>query len=169
MKKIKDIIIFILLFIITILICFIVKLETTTNIYHENTEKNDLNNNSTMKQRDYDCSFTRTYRMINKIDYPLAPEGISYVIVDDYQGYNPFIVIIPSTTNDLVPYKNYEFTYHLKGNGIVNNFKDLNSYLIPSLYSKYNGNNSSGTIYIDLNITETSKKGVEQINENICK
>ena len=72
-------------------------------------------------------------------------------------------------SNNLETYKYYEFTYHLKGKGLINNFEQLNSYLISSLFNKYHGNPSSGTVYVELDIVETSKKGVEQIQENICK
>ena len=41
--------------------------------------------------------------------------------------------------------------------------------IISSLFNKYHGNPSSGTVYVELDIVETSKKGVEQIQENICK
>ena len=97
--------------------------------------------------------------MIDSIDYPLASDGLSYIVVDDYQGYVPFVVAIPSSINNLETYKYYEFTYHLKGKGLINNFEQLNSYLISSLFNKYHGNPSSGTVYVELDIVETSKKG----------
>ncbi|UKI26672.1 MAG: hypothetical protein L6V91_07950 [Bacilli bacterium] len=129
------------------------------------TLEKQLENKQNEESREYDCSFTRTYRVIDSIDYPLASDGLSYIVVDDYQGYVPFVVAIPSSIDNLETYKYYEFTYHLKGKGLINNFEQLNSYLISSLFNKYHGNSSSGTVYVELDIVETSKKGVEQIQE----
>ncbi len=168
MKNIKNIVIVVLSLIVVLLIFFVVKLKMDSNIEQKNNTNNDMTENE-LEQKEYDCSFTQTYRVIDKIDYPLAADGVSYIVVDTYQGYDPFVVAIPSSTDNLETYKYYEFTYHLKGKGLINNFKQLNSYLIPSLFNKYNGNNSSGTVYVELDIVETSKKGVEQIQEDICK
>lgn len=168
MRNIKNIVIVVLSLIVVLLIFFVVKLKMDSNIEQKNNTNNDMTENES-EQKEYDCSFTQTYRVIDKIDYPLAADGVSYIVVDTYQGYDPFVVAIPSSIDNLETYKYYEFTYHLKGKGLINNFKQLNSYLIPSLFNKYNGNNSSGTVYVELDIVETSKKGVEQIQEDICK
>ena len=193
MKNIKNIVIVVLSLIVVLLIFFVVKLKMDSNIEQKNNTNNDMTENES-EQKEYDCSFTQTYRVIDKIDYPLAADGVSYIVVDTYQGYDPFVVAISSSIDNLETYvvdtyqgydpfvvaisssidnletyKYYEFTYHLKGKGLINNFKQLNSYLIPSLFNKYNGNNSSGTVYVELDIVETSKKGVEQIQEDICK
>lgn len=173
MKKIKSIILIVSFLIIAFLIVHIFYINKNINKEKEinkslkDTIANMIGNR---EEHDYDCTFTRTFRMISELDYSLTPDGVSFVIVDDYQGYRPFVAVIPSTIDSLVPYKYYEFTYHLKGNGIaINNFDDLNSYLIPSLFNKYNGKSESGTIYIDLDIKESSKDGGSQINENICR
>ena len=168
MKNIKNIVIVVLSLIVVLLIFFVVKLKMDSNIEQKNNTNNDMTENE-LEQKEYDCSFTQTYRVIDKIDYPLAADGVSYIAVDTYQGYDPFVVAISSSIDNLETYKYYEFTYHLKGKGLINNFKQLNSYLIPSLFNKYNGNPSSGTVYVELDIVETSKKGVEQIQEDICK
>ena len=121
------------------------------------------------KEREYDCSFTKTHKIIQMLDYHFAMEGVSYAIVDDFQGYQPLIVIIPKDMeNKLVKDKYYEFTYKLNGKGIIKNFNDLNSYLIGTLNNKSRGNDSVGTIYVDLKIKETDKKGLDQVQENIC-
>lgn len=171
MKKNLKVIFTILVLVIVSLLVYIIYINK--NIDKEKNINKDLKNTianmiENSEKHDYDCTFTKTFRIINEIDYSLAPDGVSFVVVDDYQGYRPFVVVVPSTTVNLVPYNYYEFTYHLKGNGLINNFDDLNNYLIPSLFNKYNGKPESGTIYIDLDIKETSKVGVLQTNENIC-
>ncbi len=173
MKKVKNIILVILTLIIVLLMAYIFHInkniseEKNINKSLKDTIANMIENK---EEHDYDCTFTRTFRMISELDYSLAPDGVSFIVVDDYQGYRPFVAVIPSTIDSLVPYKYYEFTYHLKGNGIaINNFDDLNSYLIPSLSNKYNGKSELGTIYIDLDIKESSKGGGSQTNENICR
>ena len=121
------------------------------------------------EEREYDCSFTKTHRIIQILNYNFAMEGVSYAIVDDFQGYQPLIVIIPKDMeNKLVKDKYYEFTYKLNGKGIIKDFNDLNSYLIGTLNNKSRGNDSIGTIYVDLEIKETDKKGLDQVQENIC-
>lgn len=167
MKNVKNIVIAVLSLIVVFLIFFVIKLKLNSNVEQKNTTNNVIENEQV--QKEYDCSFTQTYRVIDKIDYPLAADGVSYIVVDTYQGYDPFVVAIPSSIDNLEMYKYYEFTYHLKGKGIINNFKQLKPYLISSLFNKYNGNNSSGTVYVELDVVETSKKGVEQIQEDICK
>ena len=177
-KKIEIITIIVLLVVIIICVVFVILQKTKISSYKEDVDsykekvstlEKQLGNKQNEESREYDCSFTRTYRVIDSIDYPLASDGLSYIVVDDNQGYVPFVVAIPSSINNLETYKYYEFTYHLKGKGLINNFEQLNSYLISSLFNKYHGNPSSGTVYVELDIVETSKKGVEQIQENICK
>ena len=177
-KKIEIITIIALLVVIIVCVVFVILQKAEISSYKEDVDsykekvstlEKQLENKQNEESREYDCSFTRTYRVIDTIDYPLASDGVSYIVVDDYQGYVPFVVAIPSSIDNLETYKYYEFTYHLKGKGVVNDFKQLNSYLFASLFNKYHGNPSSGTVYVELDIVETSKKGVEQIQENICK
>lgn len=120
-------------------------------------------------EREYDCSFTNTHKIIQMLDYHFAMDGVSYAIVDDFQGYQPYIVVIPKDMETkLEKDKYYEFTYKLNGKGIIKDFNDLNSYLIGTLNNKSRGNDSVGTIYVGLEIKETDKKGLDQVQENIC-
>lgn len=159
-------------------ICYFCYSSNKIKKYESDIEKLDdyINNHIDSKQDDlesskkYDCSFTKTHRIIEVLDYHFALDGVSYAIVDDFQGYQPYIVIIPKSIEDnLEENKYYEFKYTLNGVGVVRNFDDINSYLIGSLFNKYNGNSSSGTIYIDLEIKESNKSGLDQIQENICQ
>lgn len=167
--------------VIVVLICFICYFyysnDKIKGYKNEIKRLNSLINNYTeIKQNDlelsrnYNCSFTKTHRIIEIIDYYFALDGVSYALVDDFQSYQPYIVIIPKNIEKkLEKNKYYEFKYTLTGNGIVRGFDDINSYLIGSLFNNYNGNSSSGTIYVNLEIKESNKKGLEQIQENICQ
>ena len=111
------------------------------------------------EEREYDCSFTNTHKIIQILDYHFAMDGVSYAIVDDFQSYQPYIVVIPKDMETkLEKDKYYEFTYKLNGKGIIKDFNDLNSYLIGTLNNKSRGNDSVGTIYVDLEIKETDSQ-----------
>ena len=175
----KNILLIVFGVIIILLTLWIVKLnydirdiDISNNDKANNGEvsNDEVNDNEILEDKDYDCSFIKTYRFLNKIDYPLAPEGVAFIVVDTFQGYNPFVVIVGSdVVDELEEYKYYEFKYTLKGRGIVNDFTDLNSYLIPSLFNKYYGDSTSGTVYIDLEVYGATKEGVQQVQENICQ
>ena len=173
MKNIKNIIILILLLVIVYLVSYILIYDKQDNndIKRPNGCYETADNNYSIEKNDdvSDCSFTRTFRMISKIDYPLAADGVSFIVVDEYQGYRPFIVAIPASYNNLEYLKYYEFTYHIIGKGNIASFYDLNSLLVASIANKYLGHYSSDSIDVDLTIEETSKVGFNQINEMICK
>lgn len=114
------------------------------------------------KDREYDCSFTRTYRVVNLLDGYIAevPEW-SYVALDQFQAHGIFAAKIPSSLKkELKENKYYEFTYAIKGNGIVKTMEDVNKYLVL--------NDSNAEFKITLDIKETNKQGLEQVQENIC-
>ena len=163
----NKIIIILLSSIVICLIIYIVFLKTNNEDSLINNNGTDTNQ-TTINKYEYDCHFTKTYRIISKLDYQISDEG-SFVVVDTFQGYDPKVVVVPrSTFNNLEINKYYEFTYSLKGIGLINNENDLTAYLIPSLDNKAKGNPTSGTIYIDLNINETEKIGLGQIQQPIC-
>ena len=117
-KKIEIITIIVLLVVIIICVVFVILQKTKISSYKEDVDsykekvstlEKQLGNKQNEESREYDCSFTRTYRVIDSIDYPLASDGLSYIVVDDYQGYVPFVVAIPSSINNLETYKYYEF------------------------------------------------------------
>ena len=107
-KKIEIITIIVLLVVIIICVVFVILQKTKISSYKEDVDsykekvstlEKQLGNKQNEESREYDCSFTRTYRVIDSIDYPLASDGLSYIVVDDYQGYVPFVVAIPSSIN----------------------------------------------------------------------
>ena len=114
------------------------------------------------KDKEYNCSFTKTYRVVNLLDGYIAevPEW-SFVALDQFQAHGIFAAKIPSSLKkELKENKYYEFTYIIKGNGIVKTMEDINKYLVL--------NNSNAEFKITLDIKETDKQGLEQIQENIC-
>ena len=98
MKKNLKVIFTILVLVIVSLLVYIIYINK--NIDKEKNINKDLKNTianmiENSEKHDYDCTFTKTFRIINEIDYSLAPDGVSFVVVDDYQGYRPFVVVVP--------------------------------------------------------------------------
>ena len=92
-KKIEIITIIVLLVVIIICVVFVILQKTKISSYKEDVDsykekvstlEKQLGNKQNEESREYDCSFTRTYRVIDSIDYPLASDGLSYIVVDDY-------------------------------------------------------------------------------------
>ena len=111
----------------------------------------------------YDCSFTKTYNIVELVEgYISEVPEYSYIIVDEFQSHYLKTLRIPSTLKKNLKEKNYyEITYTLKGTTkeILNNIDYINN------------NISSGENYgfnITIKINETNKTGLEQINEEIC-
>ena len=96
----------------------------------EDTTINEVTDNT--KEVYYDCSFTKTYRVVELLDGYIAevPE-MSYVVVDQYLTHSAYSHIITSELKEkLEVNKYYEFTYTLKGttNNKINNIDDVLSY-----------------------------------------
>ena len=194
----KKIILFLL---ITFLICSIVyivflqKKNSNCNTYNKNIES-VTDKNVVSKEKEYDCTFTQTYRVVNLLDGYIAevPE-LSYVILDKFLTHQAISHIIPmNQKNKLESGKYYEFTYQLKGKGYIENMNDIYQQISSTeLYKGYIENmndiyqqisstelynqsdeKTKKEIYKDkkmfvyLTINETTKTGVEQINEDIC-
>ena len=159
MKKNNIIIIIVLTVVIIYLIgCLIYQNE----YYKKQLDYIFYTNVDETKGKEYDCSFTRTYRAVNLLDGYIAevPEW-SFVALDQFQNHEIFAAKIPSSLKTgLEENKYYEFTYTIKGNGIIKTMEDVNSHLVLD--------DSNAEFKVTLNVKETDKQGLEQIQENIC-
>lgn len=142
-------------------------------LHHENDKllKEEVkvkDNNNIDKEVYYDCSFTQTYRVVDLLDGYIAevPE-MSYVILDKFQIHGAYAHIISSEQKKkLEVNKYYEFTYYLKGT-TKDKINDINDVLS---YSSFNNQiKSDNSLSVLLEIKETDKLGMEQIQEKICK
>ena len=141
-------------------------------LHHENDKllKEEVkvkDNNNIDKEVYYDCSFTQTYRVVDLLDGYIAevPE-MSYVILDKFQMHGAYAHIISSEQKKkLEVNKYYEFTYYLKGT-TKDKINDINDVLS---YSSFNNQiKSDNSLRVLLEIKETDKLGMEQIQEDIC-
>ncbi len=141
-------------------------------LHHENDKllKEEVkvkDNDNIDKEVYYDCSFTQTYRVVDLLDGYIAevPE-MSYVILDKFQMHGAYAHIISSEQKKkLEVNKYYEFTYYLKGT-TKDKLNDINDVL---KYSSFNNQiKSDNSLSVLLEIKETDKLGMEQIQEDIC-
>lgn len=141
---------------------------------HTNKEDNDVSekpiSNNDGKEENiekyYDCSFTRTYRVVDLLDGYVAevPEE-SYVVLDAFQDHGTFTHRISSELKKkLEVNKYYEFTYTLKGIGIVNDIEDVRNNISAS-----NSIKSDNSLKVLLEIKETDKEGLGQLQEKVCE
>lgn len=159
MKKSNKVIIVILSIII---ICLVWGLIYLNKYYKKQLDYIFYTNVDETKGNEYDCSFTKTYRVVNLLEGYIAevPEW-SFVALDQFQNHGIFAAKIPSNLKTgLEENKYYEFTYTIKGNGIIKTMEDINTYLVLD--------DSNAEFKITLDIKETDKQGLEQIQENIC-
>ena len=141
-------------------------------LHHENDkllkEEVKVNDNDSIdKEVYYDCSFTQTYRVVDLLDgYVAEVPEMSYVILDKFQMHGAYAHIISSEQKKkLEVNKYYEFTYYLKGT-TKDKINDINDVLS---YSSFNNQiKSDNSLSVLLEIKETDKLGMEQIQENIC-
>ncbi len=141
-------------------------------LHHENDKllKEEVkvkDNNNIDKEVYYDCSFTQTYRVVDLLDgYVAEVPEMSYVILDKFQIHGAYAHIISSEQKKkLEVNKYYEFTYYLKGT-TKDKINDINDVLS---YSSFNNQiKSDNSLSVLLEIKETDKLGMEQIQENIC-
>lgn len=134
----------------------------------ENNEDKDIVQNKNLG-KEYDCSYTKTYRIVNLLEgYVAEVPELSYVVLDAYQSHGAFTHIIPTTTKKgLKENKYYEFTYTIKGTGIINDENDVRSYIGSTEINQNNIEDSK--LKVTLEIKETDKLGMEQVQENICE
>ena len=141
-------------------------------LHHENDKllKEEVkvkDNDNIDKEVYYDCSFTQTYRVVDLLDGYIAevPE-MSYVILDKFQIHGAYAHIISSEQKKkLEVNKYYEFTYYLKGT-TKDKINDINDVLSHSSFN--NQIKSDNSLSVLLEIKETDKLGMEQIQEDIC-
>lgn len=141
---------------------------------NEHIEKLNLENSMLKNENDskkdnedllyiYDCSFTKTYNVVELIeDYISEVPEYSYIVVDEFQSHYLKTIRIPSILKKgLKEQKYYEIIYTLKGstNEIVNNIDYINEHISLEENNDFN---------ITIEIKETNKLGNDQINEQIC-
>lgn len=174
MKLNNRLIIVLIVIIIGLVVCNIYLVVQNKNV-HTNKDDNDvsekpISNNDDKeeekKEKYYDCSFTRTYRVVDLLDGYVAevPEE-SYVVLDAFLSHSAFTHSISSELKKkLEVNKYYEFTYTLKGIGIVNDIDDVRNRV-----SAFNSMKSDNSLKVLLEIKETDKVGLGQLQEKICE
>ena len=145
--------------------------DENNNIKDYISNMNSSNSNEDITEKEYDCSFTKTYRIVNTLDdYIAEVSELSYIVVDQFQSHSAMTHIIPTESKDsLKVNKYYEFTYILKGKGIINDMSDIYSYLSGTTVNKNQNNEDLTNLSVTLMIKETDKTGLEQIQEKICQ
>lgn len=174
MKYYKYIVIF-LSILVLLLRGYIIYMKSTISLLND-----DINNNSSIdsgnnnidsnnKVLDYNCSFTKTFRFIQKVDYETYVDGTTYIVGDIYQSYEPLLLIVDNdTAGKMERNKYYEFTYTLKGKMRETEIDEMNKInaLVKTTYDKEHGV-SSNKAYLE--VKETDKIGLSQTQESICK
>lgn len=159
------IILFILLIRNTLLSNKLKECMNKTNINICNIEdKEEIQEDNYISTNIYNCKFTVTYRIVDLLDGYIAevPE-YSSIVVDKFQIHNPIAHLIPTILkSNLELNKYYEFTYHIKGIGNIEDIYDV----INNIREQHTNNNN---LSVTLSIKETNRLGLEQIQENICK
>ena len=133
------------------------------------SNRNSISNaeNNDTKQLEYDCSFTQTWRVYDMLeDFVGHHPDMSYVILERFQTFIPYSHKIPSNLkSQLERGKQYEFTYHIKGKGFIDDIDDVVEKLIP----EGNVETSQNKLIVTLRINETDKLGMDQLQEPICQ
>ena len=141
--------------------------KTIGELEEENkiTENNVENNNA--EQITLDCSFTRTYEIIDLMNnYIAAGPDYSYVIIDQFQFFEPVVHGLSTKLKEnLKVGEYYEFTYHIKGKMDSSKELDMDDINDMIVLEHPVDDNLTAT----LKITKTDKLGLEQIQEPICK
>ena len=146
-------------------LCGCMKDKEETNSVNDNLIASDIN--SEVEEKEYDCAFTKTYRIIETLeDYGSATNTFYYVVGDVFQSFTPEILLVPLKYEDkLDEDKSYEFTYTLKGKGVINNMDDVNDYFVSTTIDN---KDYPASVKVTIEVKETDKTGLEQINEDIC-
>lgn len=177
MKYYKYIVIF-LSILVLLLGWYIIYMKSTISLLDNDINNN--NNNSSIdsgnnnidsnnKVLDYNCSFTKTFRFIQKVDYETYVDGTTYIVGDIYQSYEPLLLIVDNdTAGKMERNKYYEFTYTLKGKMRETEIDEMNKInaLVKTTYDKEHGVGSNKAY---LEVKETDKIGLSQTQESICK
>ena len=127
---------------------------------------NDVENDN-VEQIALDCSFTRTYKIIDLMDeYRAAAPERSFIIVDQFQFFVPVVHSLPTKLKEnLKVGQYYEFTYHIKGK--MDSSKELEMMDVVGMIVLEHPDNDNLTA--TLKIKKTDKTGLDQIQEPICK
>lgn len=160
-KKNYKYIIITIIIIVLLLIAYIIYIQSTTSLLDNNNNTNIDN-----KETYYDCTFTKTYRVVELLNNYVAevPEE-SFIVLDSYQTHSAFTHRISIKEKEKLKENNYyEFTYHLKGIGVINDMEDVRNNISSSNLIK-----SDNSLKVLVEIKETNKEGLEQIQENICR
>lgn len=142
------------------------ELEQLKLNYNSISENNFDIDNEDSSLREIDCSFTRTYNIVDLMDgYVAEVPEYSYVIVDQFQSHGAIVHFIPTKLkNSLIVGESYEFTYHLKGS--MNTLELLDMYDVMNMIVEEHPDN--GALTATLEISKTDKTGLGQIQEPIC-
>ena len=162
-------IIFICMFLIIIILSVFLIVEKKEFKEKCASYRNSISNaeNNDTKQLEYDCSFTQTWRVYDMLeDFVGHHPDMSYVILERFQTFIPYSHKIPSNLkSQLERGKYYEFTYHIKGKGFIDDIDDVVEKLIP----EGNVETSQNKLIVTLRINETDKLGMDQLQEPICQ
>ena len=121
-------------------------------------------------EKEYNCNFTKTYRVVNLLDGYIAevPEW-SYVILDQFQNHKIYAAKIPTKLKEgLEENKYYEFKYIIVGNGDIKSMEDINDYIVLDDVLLNSNVYSGERARVILSIVETDKEGLEQVQQDIC-
>lgn len=164
MKKSNIIIISILSIVI---ICLVGGIIYINNYYIKQLNYINYTNVDETKGKEYDCSFTRTYKIIDLMDeYRAAVPERSFIIVDQFQFFVPVVHSIPTKLKEnLKVGEYYEFTYHIKGK--MDELKELEMIDVVGMIVEEHPDNDNLTA--TLHIKKTDKLGLDQTQESICK
>ena len=147
---------------------YCIKLNTMIEELESNDKitNNDVGNDNA-DQITIDCSFTRTYKIIDLMDeYRAAAPERSFIIVDQFQFFVPVVHSIPTKLKEnLKVGQYYEFTYHIKGK--MDSSKELEMIDVVGMIVEEHPDNDNLTA--TLQIKKTDKLGLDQTQEPICK
>lgn len=142
------------------------------NVKIEELESNDKITNNDVENDNadriaLDCSFTRTYKIIDLMDeYRAAAPERSFIIVDQFQFFVPVVHSLPTKLKEnLKVGEYYEFTYHIKGK--LDSSKELEMMDVFGMVVEEHPDNDNLTV--TLQIKKTDKLGLDQTQEPICK
>lgn len=151
------------------------KLSNSCSTEENNQNDNQDNNNELTNQKEltYDCSFTRTYNIVNTLEgYRSEVLELSYVVIDAFQDHAARTHVIPTKLkNNLENGKTYEFTYTVKGTGIINDIEDIYHRIVATTTYEENKEDAykEPTLKVYLSIKETNKLGLAQLQQPICE
>ena len=139
----------------------VLELESNDKITDNDVDNNDI------EQIEFDCSFTRTYKIVNLLDeYNATVPDYSFVVIDQFQFFEPEVHGIPTKLKEnLKVGEYYEFTYHLKGK--MNKSESLDMDDINDMIVLEHPDNDNLTVTLQIN--KTDKLGLDQIQEPICE